>query len=261
MTQKLAMIHIATPIELVKVGEAMGNAWFRGQGSARWGLQSPLERDAARFGVPRQGLWEREKVMFRLFRERAHLYSRDFNVPKSTFEWYALIRHYGGPSRMLDITSSYLVAAYFALSDSQRNTDAAIWAFCEQTNTSAKLSDLDALFGRDGVPGVVVAKPDRLNERIHAQDGGFLVPGSVQVSLEEQISKTFDTNLNKVSRYRSLRRVQTEIGHRIWKLVIPRAVHSELFRFLSRCNVRAYSLFPGMEGLASSLREMMRAYE
>jgi FRG domain-containing protein len=144
------MVRVAKPIELIQAGEALGNACFRGQGAARWGLQSTLERDAERFRVPRQGFLDREQVMFRLFRERAHLYSRSLDAPKSTFEWYALIRHYGGPSRMIDITSSYLVAAYFAVSDSQRNTDAAIWAFCEQTNTSAKPSDLDSLFGPKG---------------------------------------------------------------------------------------------------------------
>jgi len=261
MSENLATVRVTTPIELVQAGEALSNAWFRGQGHARWGLRSTLERDAELFGVPRQGLFEREQVMFRLFKERAHLYSRGFDTPKSTFEWYALIRHYGGPSRLLDITSSYLVAAYFALSDSQGNGDAVIWAFRGLEDTPVKPADLDSMFGPNGAQDVVVASPDRLNDRVHAQSGGFFVPGSVKVSLEQQISKTFDTSLSHVSRYRSVRRVETEIGHRIWKLVIPRGVHSELFRFLSRCNLRAYSLFPGMEGLASSLREMMRAYD
>lgn len=126
MSEKLATVRITTPLELVQAGEALANDWFRGQGNAGWGLKSTLERDAELFRVPRGGLWEREQVMFRLFKERAHLYSRGFDSPKSTFEWYALIRHSGGPSRLLDITSSYLVAAYFALTDYQRKRDAVI---------------------------------------------------------------------------------------------------------------------------------------
>jgi hypothetical protein len=261
MPENLATVRVTNQIELVEAGEALANAWFRGQGSAQWSLQSTLERDAKRFGVPSPSLWNREQVMFKLFKERAHLYSRDSDLPISTFEWFALIRHYGGPSRLLDITSSYLVAAYFALSDSQPNTDSAIWAFTENSTTSQKPADMESMFQRGATEGVVAAEPERLNDRVHAQSGGFLLPGSVEIPLEKQISQTFDTNLNQVSRYRSVRRIRTEISHRIWKLEIPCNAHSELFRFLSRCNVRAYSLFPGMDGLGSSLREMMRAYE
>ena len=261
MAEKLATVRVTTPIELIQAGEALGNAWFRGQGRDRWHLKSTLERDAELFRVPREGLLDREQVMFRLFKERAHLYSPGIDTPKSTFEWYALIRHYGGPSRLLDITSSYLVAAYFAVSDSQHNSDAVIWAFCGNAVNPVDPTKLDSMFESHAAQGIVVAKPDLLNVRINAQSGGFLVPGSVEVSLEKQIEKTLDTDLNQVSRYRSVRRVETETSHRIWKLVIPRNVHNELFRFISRCNVRAYSLFPGIEGLASSLREMMRAHD
>lgn len=260
MPYKLATIRVATSIDLVKAGEALGNAWFRGQGSARWGLQSTLERDAMRFGVPRKHLHEREEVMLRLFKERAHLHSLGVNFPQSRFEWHALIRHYGGPSRLLDVTSSYLVAAYFALSDSQPNINAAVWAFTEHVGNSGPATELDSKFELPSNPGVTVAKPDQLNVRMSAQSGSFFVPGSVEVSLEEQISKAYDINLHEVSKYRSAERIKTEIGHRIWKLVIPHAAHSELLRFVSRCNVRAYSLFPGIEGLCLSLREMMRAH-
>ncbi len=117
MLEKLAIVRVATAMELVQVGEALGNAWFRGHGSAQWGLQSTLERDAERFGMPREALCQREDVMLTLFKERVHLYSRYFEAPQSKFEWFSLIRHYGGPSRLLDVTTSYLVAAYFALSD------------------------------------------------------------------------------------------------------------------------------------------------
>ena len=101
-----------------------------------------------------------------------------------------------------------------------------------------------------------------MNIRLHAQSGKFFVPGSISTPLEDQIAVKFNTDFKaKVTTYRTVHRVKTEISHRIWKLVIPRTVHSEMFRFISRCNVRAYSLFPGIDGLASSLREMMRAYE
>jgi hypothetical protein len=262
MAENIAKIHITKPEELVLAGESLGNSWFRGHGSDKWELKSTLERDANNFGVPREALWEREQTMLRLFKKRAHLYLRDIDVPENDFEWFSLIRHYGGPSRLLDVTSSYLVAAYFALYDSRPKQDAVIWAFRDSIVTNVEIQNLIALFKVDSQPDLLIGSPDRLNIRLHAQSGYFFVPGSLSTSLEDQIATRFDTDFKqKVSVYRAARRIKTEIRHRIWKLIIPRAAHSEMFRFLSRCNVRAYSLIPGIDGLASSLREMMRAFE
>lgn len=225
-------------------------------------MESTLERDANNFRVPREALWGREQIMLRLFKKRAHLYTRDFEAPQNEFEWFSLIRHYGGPSRLLDVTSSYLVAAYFALCDSRPKQDAAIWAFREAIIKKEELQNFDALFGSDSKSDLKIGSPDRLNVRLHAQSGKFFLPGSVTISLEDQIAAKFDTDFKKKATvYRSVCRIKTEIGHRIWKLIIPRSAHSEMFRFISRCNVRAYSLIPGIDGLAASLREMMRAYD
>lgn len=141
----IAEVRISTPVDLVTAGEALYNPWFRGQGSDQWGLESTLERDARIFGVSRDALWEKEQTMLRLFKKRAHLYIRKFKAPGNDFEWFSLIRHYGGPSRLLDVTTSYLVATYFALSDSQPKRDAAIWAFLPATITKEESFDFDNL--------------------------------------------------------------------------------------------------------------------
>ena len=263
MAKTIAKVRITKPEELVLAGESLCNSWFRGRSCDQWGLESTLERDAKNFGVQREDLWKREQTMLHLFKKRAHLYIRDFEAAENDFEWFSLIRHYGGPSRLLDATSSYLVAAYFAICDSQYKQDAAIWAFRESIVTNEEPQNFDELFVANSKPDLKIGSPERLNIRLHAQSGGFLVPGSITTSLEGfQIAVKFDTNFKeKVTVYRTARRVKTEIGHRVWKLIIPRSAHSEMFRFISRCNVRAYSLIPGIDGLATSLREMMRAYE
>ena len=260
MAENVATIKVSNANDLVTVGEALYNPYFRGHGCVNWGLKSTLERDAESFNVPRNWLWEREKTMLSLFKKRAHLYTKKREYPRSKFEWFALIRHYGGPSRLLDVTSSYLVGAYFALVDSQPKQDAAIWVFCDEPTTNGNSVDCNELFDQASQPKIVVKSPDRLNLRLHAQSGAFIIPGSVEIPLQDQIGVAYNTDFNaKPSRYRSIRCIKTKLDHRIWKLIIPRRAHSELFRFLSRCNVRGYSLFPGTDGLALSLREMMRA--
>lgn len=261
MKVEVARVLIKTPIDLVKAGEDLGNAWFRGQGSDKWRLESTLERDAMNFKVPRECIWERENVMLGLFKKRMHLYDEISQQPTSEFEWFALIRHYGGPSRLLDVSTSYLVAAYFALSDSQPKRDAVIWAFRDCEIESATPNDYDSLFCSSSQAGLKVADPGRLNDRMHAQSGSFFVPGSISTSLESQVEVKFNTDLTKTTKYRSIKHINTSINHRVWQLVIPRASHSDIFRFVSRSNVRAYSLFSGLGGLAESLKEMMRAYD
>lgn len=260
MSYSVGKVFVKTPVELVIAGESICNSWFRGQASEKWELKSTLERDAKNFGVPSNALREREQVMLRLFKSRAHLYIHDCELPENEFEWLSIIRHYGGPSRLLDVTTSYIVAAYFALSDHQSKQDAVVWAFRDAVTTE-ETPVLDTFFTSHN-QDLKVTCPDRLNIRLHAQSGKFFVPSSVNVSLEDQIANRFNTDLKiKPKTYRSLRHINTEINHLIWKLVIPRSAHSEMFRFVSRCNVRAYSLVPGIDGLAVSLREMMRAYD
>lgn len=137
-----------------------------------------------------------------------------------------------------------------------------IWAFRESIVTSEKEGNINSLFNADSSPALQIGSPERLNIRLHSQSGYFFVPGSLSTSLENQIATRFDTDFNKkISVYRSARKIKSHIDHRIWKIIIPRPVHSEMFRFISRCNVRAYSLIPGIDGLATSLKEMMRAFE
>ncbi|MFZ5758305.1 MAG: FRG domain-containing protein [Thermodesulfobacteriota bacterium] len=262
MPQNVARVRITTPETLISASEALRNAWFRGEGSTKWKLQSSLERDAERFAVPVDDIWHRERRMLEAFKKRAHLFTRNNEYPESYFEWHALIRHYGGPSRLLDITSSCLVAAYFALVDSRPKEAAVIWAFQEGTIGASEDVDWNSHFQQNGPTKVVVGIPERFNVRLNAQNGAFFVPGCVKTSLESQIGITYETDFQlPPSVYKSAKKVAERIEHRIWKFVIPHENHAEIFRFLSRCNIRSYTIYPGTEGLAASLRELMRAHE
>lgn len=260
MPNKVASIRVTSARDLVAASEALSGAWFRGEGNPTWRLKSTLERDAERFGVSRPDLWEREQAMLRLFKQLAHLYANAEEYPRSEFEWYALIRHYGGPSRLLDITSSCFVGAYFALAGAQPARDGVVWAFRNEAVTMKQEVDVDAQFQRQPNPEVIIATPERANLRLSAQSGAFFIPGCVETSLEEQLGKMYSTDFNaEATAYRSVHHIHRQGQHKVWKLVIPRDVHGEIFRFLSSCNLRGYLLVPGPEGLANSLREVMRA--
>ncbi|MEI7868959.1 MAG: FRG domain-containing protein [Candidatus Methylumidiphilus sp.] len=169
-------ITITTPIELISASLQMsnGNWWFRGQGDESWSLESTLKRSSTDFNVPDEAIREREKVIYNLFSERMHLFDATLRHEElNEFEIHALIRHYGGPSRLLDVTSSILIAAHFAIHDSPKDKDAVIWAF-NFNETVEKGWQGSFLNDSKTYHQVFLAKPKRLNERINAQNGAFL---------------------------------------------------------------------------------------
>jgi FRG domain-containing protein len=103
----------------------MGQSWvFRGQECAAWGLETSLEREfrSRRKEVELQTLWHFVRRAPQLL--PAHL------VPSNQLDaavWLGLIQHYGGPTRLLDVTLSPYVALYFAFEASGDN-DRALWA-------------------------------------------------------------------------------------------------------------------------------------
>lgn len=111
---------------------------FRGHGRSDWLLQTSLERAAVRtvkgpgdpplIGPLAMMPHELELNLLLQFQRRAHHYIS--NPPRDTevVDWLALMQHHGVPTRLLDWTFSPYVALYFAVENSTRDTDCAVWA-------------------------------------------------------------------------------------------------------------------------------------
>lgn len=231
---------------------------FRGHSKECWGLETGIERLRRRFDVEWGDLPEYECKVLREFRRRAHIYHP--NLPKldDHLEWLALLRHHGGPTRLLDITYSPFIASYFALEEA--NADAAVWAIKkvwlrEEARTIVKreISDGERLFAdfvskRDGesfkgifwrcppVSFISSAVPMRLNERLSLQQGAFLCPGNLTVSFEA-----------------NLKAIRNGLKDNVHKIVIKRDYQADLLERLRRMNVDSTTLFPSLDGFARSL--------
>ena len=88
---------------------------FRGQSKVALGLETSIERIAARQDYPLGQLAERERHMVREFQRRAHHHVTAPPSPKDRLERLAMIQHYGGPTRLLDFTHSFYTAAFFSV--------------------------------------------------------------------------------------------------------------------------------------------------
>jgi hypothetical protein len=257
---------------------------FRGQGDAGWSLTTPLERQYLKEMVgpaqlcgkeptdkemnaaalakpdpqnPRQSLISRlERGLLREFQRRAHHFSEEPTPElEDTLEWLALMRHYDAPTRLLDWTYSFFVAAFFALVDS--TGDSAIWAVdtealqkpCEvaiarhpviESHYRAdphvtKLATFRTLFLDAQPPLTMVGAvtPRRLNRRLTIQQGTFLCPGNITVPFEDNFKAIVDLSNSQLRPMKYVLRFSLEERQRA------------LLRLL-RMNISWATLFPDL---------------
>ena len=175
---------------------------FRGQSRSDWNLTTTLERPYSRV-APVTTLRQCEKDILVRFKRGAHHFIANPPGQKNTLEWLALIQHYGGPTRLLDLTRSFYVAAFFALEAAE--SDAAIWCLntdlLQKTATQVLLdsgieeasseSIYEHFIDCDTDTCITIAvEPYRLNERLIAQQGLFVMPCSLQVDVESCLFNT-----------------------------------------------------------------------
>ncbi|QOR40209.1 FRG domain-containing protein [Billgrantia diversa] len=278
---KAIALYPETWEEAVAVMSRLPQYIFRGQASSSWGLSTNLERACLRNDFPTHFLDNREKVILNEFQRRAHLYIENPPPLGNKLEWYSLLQHYGGPTRLLDFTSSYYVAAFFAMEMAE--DDAAIWALnvdCLYEHVDKPLGYNETIYelhkrSRDVVERnlshqhsrklVMAVEPERLNERISIQQGVFVLPGDLDFSFEDNLLTTLGMvrddydNLNKEPPWVAgdFRGVEC-FEHGLVKIILPLHMHNSALLELGRMNINAASLFPGLEGYARSLNGFLR---
>ncbi|HEX9771544.1 MAG TPA: FRG domain-containing protein [Kiloniellales bacterium] len=229
---------------------------FRGQGSECWHLETGIERLRTLFNVDWSKLPDYEWKLLREFRRRAHIYHSSPPAKHDHLEWLALLRHHGGPTRLLDFSYSPFIATYFALEAAQ--DDSALWAInnkwlrsrAEQVvrdgvdegdeviknfSTDRDGESFKEMFWRDPpLRFVRSANPIRLNERLTLQQGVLLCPGDITTRFEDNFSgATLKANVHKI--------------------VLKNRCREETLKQLRKMNIDRTALFPGLDGFAQSL--------
>lgn len=209
---------------------------FRGQAKTEWGLVSSLGRILGAAGVV-SGAEGIESDCLAMFKRQSHLHVpvREMPAPDDDWAWYALMQHHRAPTRLLDWTTSPFVAAYFACVEEWEG-DGVVWLVHART--------LRVESEKEAVKKVGTYWPNRPSERMVAQQGFFVYPGVVGDDLEPVIDEF-------------LRPVHGAVDGEVYgKLVIPTAVKPALLKQLRLMNISAASLFPGVDGLGATAREL-----
>jgi hypothetical protein len=253
---------------------------FRGQASAAWGLASALERatEFSSTGIP--FLASREDWILYQFKRRAHLIINAPPPDESWLDWQALIQHHGGPTRLLDFTHSFYIAAYFALE--RATDDTAVWGInwvylyernardkhaniVEQNANAVALLDAArrASLADSVTPrGVVHVEPVRLNERMAIQKGVFVAPLDVARTFMENLAASLEFDLAShndcchnvpFDAFLDLRYTEKPV---VVKFILPaRHMRTFVLNDLASMNIDSSTLFPGLDGFARSLHQ------
>jgi hypothetical protein len=241
--------------EYKKVVQDFSENWaFRGQADARWVLNNAIERtDFIHF---QKGI---EKEFVAEFQRGARNYLSRDEIPGHLIEWLALMQHHGAPTRLLDLTRSPFIAAYFAfeICRMREGEHVGIWCINIQYLKNKALEILSEEFGealhqsRNLINEVLFEKifqandrmlvfpvePFRMNKRYSLQQSVFVSTGIAEVPLMEQLRFLGD-NIEKA----------------VVKIEVPTCHKNEVLRELLQMNLHRASLFPDLDGYAASLR-------
>ena len=251
------------------------SSWvFRGQSDSSWNLNTTLNRASSDNSCDIRKIPELELEILELFQRRAPQYLANLPDKDNYLEWYSLIQHHGGPTRLLDFTYSFYVACFFALE--RNNKDSAIYCINTPLLTSAgQLTESNRGYERKlefgtveycnqvlkeqtSSPLVIISEPFDMNERLAAQQGLFAIPFEGHQTFEYNLSLTLHPYLKSLPDMTSLQNwkdnldaLNNECG--MLKIILSKSMCRDIKRDLHQMNINAATLFPGLDGFTRSL--------
>lgn len=208
-----AFLSIAVaPVESVVI--------YRGVSDATYDLIPSV----GRWKGPKESRAHYEKQVFEDFKSRALGYLSI--QPRNEWEWLFLAQHHGLPTRLLDWSSSPLVALHFALRN-EKSTNFALYAL----NFSYGIfsSDFELFLGKDPLTIKEPAQinPSYISDRVERQRSIFTIQPDPWVPLRDR---------NEMRKY-----------------VFPRSARREMLRRLQYLGITHCSLTPGLDSLVKDI--------
>lgn len=241
---------------------------FRGQGA-----DAPLTTTLQRLGGD---VREVERHLLRNFRKYAY---RSSGVARDlSWYWLAVGQHHGLPTRLLDWTTSPLVALHFATANEDLyGRDGVIWMMDYVQTNRALPPSLRALLEQEGAEVFTVDMLAAYSQQRHAREPGeppsfdlgwlenlereaeqpfllFLEPPSLDERIVQQAA-LFALLSSPEAALDGWLEDQPDAYRRV---IVPAELKWEVRDKLDQSNVNERTLFPGLEGLSQTLRRYYR---
>jgi FRG domain len=229
---------------------------FRGQSKALWDLVDSFSRLLTPIRYMQTPL-DIELLAYRKFVNQAHLFLDPCSLPEeeSLLAWWSLMQHFECPTRLLDWTASPNVATYFAVVENE-DEPGAVWVLDgaavineatqedvrEARKTLSTSKDVwNVFWDEKHIEFVHPFLLKRHNPRIASQQGAFTVCGTIPRDHCDMIMKSCN-GLAKCP---------------LSKIIIAPGLKAVALRRLMKMNITANTLFPGLDGLGRSIKEMI----
>ena len=260
---------------------------FRGMRNCGWSLKTTLEREIQKAGIAVDKTPDYEKSLLRKFKRHFHHFDSYHPAESETVEWFAMMQHYGAPTRLLDWTYSFFVALYFAIEDSEINNKVSVWVIDAKWCANAAMNSINKIgrsipkaqgkyhysweikslhekngsikFGQDGTAFDFVFGPSgsMYGEFVYPMNPFFLNQRlTSQLGLflcPRNITTSFERNLEAMPEADQVKCLDVEL--------INKDLRDQILRNLYHMNITRASLFPGLDGFAKSLGPLLAVPE
>ncbi len=257
--------------ELLKKLSSISDKWvYKGLGQD-YNLATTLDRAGEYFDIDGSDIPGIEEQMIRNFRRRIQE-EKNEELYNDRLYCMSLMQHHGSPTRLLDFTWSPYIGAFFAIDDSTNppyepkympvlwcinidwiektiktlvNTKVLGERWCDKHRNDKTF--ISMYMSKKPKKFVYLENPLRLNTRLVIQQGIFLVPGDVTCSYENNLKSHAGWN-----KKRNVLKIFLNFTKHERKI----ALHE-----LHRMNINQASLFPGLDGYARSMKQLIPIFE
>lgn len=239
---------------------------FRGQGNAEWEIESSITRTIGDIvGLLKLNNKEKhdkinsiESQALDIFKSQIHLYLSNIGNELEKLEYISIMQHHGAPTRLIDWTYSPYIASFFATETT--NVDCAIYALnakrmkeltdikvikADDSNKDIRDLDYKSLIFKNVIePFFITYEPNYKNERIARQQGLFLVPSTVEPTID------------RILEFYNMKNGTIEGNSEViaYKFIIKKEAIIEFLKNLQRVNIVHEVIYPGIDGFCKSLK-------